>query len=108
MAVDEYGNIIPWTKWTPEHNTPQPEEKDLDHRRFTFTPLASQVRSAFRKGLWLGEHDDASEEELMAIYRSLIDVMDRQYPQCFGKMYDKIRPKVEKYYRERNKQTRRK
>jgi len=66
------------------------------------------VRSAFRKGLWLGEHDDASEEELMAIYRSLIDVMDRQYPQCFGKMYDKIRPKVERYYRERNKQTKRK
>ena len=78
MAVDEYGRIIPFTPWCEAHGTPKPEEKDLDHRRFTFTPLASQVRSAFRKGLWLGEHDDASEEELMAIYRSLIDVMDRQ------------------------------
>ena len=54
------------------------------------------------------EPSGETKEELMAIYRSLIDVMDRQYPQCFGKMYDKIRPKVERYYRERNKQTKRK
>ena len=101
------GEYVRFTKKDETHPN-WGEEKDLDHRRFTFTPLASQVRSAFRKGLWLGEHDDASEEELMAIYRSLIDVMDRQYPQCFGKMYDKIRPKVERYYRERNKQAKRK
>ena len=50
MAVDEYGRIVPFTPWCEAHGTPKPEEKDLDHRRFTFTPLASQVRSAFRKG----------------------------------------------------------
>ena len=108
MAVDEFGNIIPWTKWSPEHGTPPPEEreKDLDHRRFTFTPLASQIRSAFRKGLWLGEHDDAEADDLMAIYRTLVDVIEKNHPEQVGKMYDKLRPKVEKFYKERNKRYR--
>ena len=108
MAVDEFGRIIPFTAWTEDHGTPKPEEKDLSHRQFTFTPLASQVRSAFRKGLWLGEHDDADGEDLLAIYRTLVDVIDKQYPSLTGKMYDKLRPKAERFYKNRNKQTTRK
>lgn len=102
------GEYSPWTPHDHTHPNPKPEEKDLDHRRFTFTPFASQIRSAFRKGLWLGEHNDAEGEDLLAIYRSLVDVLDKEYPELVGKMYDKLRPKAERYYKNRNKQTNRK
>lgn len=102
------GEYIKWTPKDETHPNWGEEEKDLSHRQFTFTPLASQVRSAFRKGLWLGEHDDADGEDLLAIYRTLVDVIDKQYPSLTGKMYDKLRPKAERYYKNRNKQTTRK
>ena len=104
----ENGIYVPFSEWDESHPNPKPEEKDLDHRRFTFTPFASQIRSAFRKGLWLGEHNDAEGEDLLAIYRSLVDVLDKEYPELVGKMYDKLRPKAERYYKNRNKQTTRK
>lgn len=102
------GEYIKWTPKDETHPNWGEEEKDLSHRQFTFTPLASQVRSAFRKGLWLGEHDDADGEDLLAIYRTLVDVIDKQYPSLTGKMYDKLRPKAERFYKNRNKQTTRK
>lgn len=102
------GEYIKWTPKDETHPNWGEEEKDLSHRQFTFTPLASQVRSAFRKGLWLGEHDDADGDDLLAIYRTLVDVIDKQYPLLTGKMYDKLRPKAERFYKNRNKQTTRK
>lgn len=102
----ENGRYVFFTPRDESHPNWGEEKKDLDHRRFTFTPLASQIRSAFRKGLWLGEHDDAEADDLMAIYRTLVDVIEKNHPEQVGKMYDKLRPKVEKFYKERNRKYR--
>lgn len=102
----ENGRYVFFTPRDESHPNWGKEEKDLDHRRFTFTPLASQIRSAFRKGLWLKEHDDADGDDLLAIFRNLVDTIDRTHPEVIGDCYEKLRPKVEKFYKERNRRYR--
>lgn len=82
-------------------------ESPIAHRQFNLTLRATQILKAFKDCLRAGEYEDTKDEELMKVYKALVDYLLRRNPTLVEPMYRHFKGRLEKYYIERKNATRR-
>lgn len=83
------------------------EESPLAHRQFSLTLRPKQILRAFKDCLKAAEYDDAKEEELMRVYKALVDYLLQRNPKLVEAMYRHFKGRLEAYYKERTNRVRR-
>ena len=82
------------------------EDSKLAHRQFNLTLRPKQIMRAFKECLKLEEYDDATEEELLKLYKVLVNYMLNRNPKLVEAMYRHFKGRLEAYYRERERSRR--
>lgn len=83
------------------------EESPLAHRQFSLTLRPKQILRAFKDCLKADDYSDTKEDELMRVYKAIVDYLLQRNPKLVEPMYRHFKARLEAYYKERRNTVRR-
>lgn len=99
--------LLNWLKAQEEGRLVIAKENPLEHRQFSVTLRPTQIVRALKDCIKAGDLDGMKEEDLLTLYRVLVDYLLRRNPKLVEALYVHFKGRLERHYKARRDSIRR-